>query len=98
MTSSTNVRGNINGRPFYKSPLAAWQAKCWDPEVGSNRFDEFCNALSKPYGRFSMEVNELPFGHDDRMVTLKGGLAVDFSIVRYGRWIKEVSRGSPHSL
>lgn len=98
MTSSTNVREKMFMVALFKSPLEAWQAKCWDPVVGSDRFDEFCDALSKPFGRFSLEVNELPFGHEDRMVTLQGGLAVDFSIVRYGRWVKEVSRGFPHSL
>ncbi|EDR12996.1 uncharacterized protein LACBIDRAFT_312108 [Laccaria bicolor S238N-H82] len=84
-----NLQNDDDFASMIESPLAAWQAKCWDPLVGSNRFDEFCDALSKPFGRFNLEVNELPFGHEDRMVTLQGGFAVDFSIIRYGRWIKE---------
>ncbi|KAF8170938.1 peptidase S28 [Pholiota molesta] len=50
-----------------ESPLGSWQAKCWDPKIGSTP----------------------PFGHEDRMVTLDDGLAVDFAVVNYGKWIKQ---------
>ncbi|KJA23225.1 hypothetical protein HYPSUDRAFT_137830 [Hypholoma sublateritium FD-334 SS-4] len=71
-----------------ESPLGSWQAKCWDPAVGSTRFEEFCDTLSKPFGKVTTAALELPYGHDDRKVTLDDGLAVDFAIVNYGKWIK----------
>ncbi|KAF8157984.1 peptidase S28 [Crassisporium funariophilum] len=72
-----------------ESPLGAWQAKCWDPEVGSTAFDDFCEALSSTFGKVQAESLELPFEHPERMVTLDGGFAVDISIINYGKWIKE---------
>jgi len=72
-----------------KNPLASWQAKCWDPEVGSTRFDEFCAALDKPFGRVTTAALELPFEHPDRMVQLEDGLALDIAIINYGNWIKK---------
>jgi hypothetical protein len=73
-----------------QSPLGSWQAKCWDPKVGSTSFDEFCETLGKPFGKITTASLELPFGHEDRMVTLYDGLAVDFAVVNYGKWIKQV--------
>jgi hypothetical protein len=37
----------------------------------------------------------LPFGHPERMVSLSEDLALDITVVNYGKWIKEVS---PHSF
>ena len=73
-----------------QSPLGSWQAKCWDPAVGSTRFEEFCDTLSKPFGKITTAALELPYGHDDRKVTVDNGLAVDFAVVNYGKWIKNV--------
>ena len=63
-----------------QSPLGAWQSKNWDPEVGSTRFDEFCEALAKPlFGKNATEFTLLP-----------GGLSVPITVYNYGKYIKEV--------
>ncbi|KDR82923.1 hypothetical protein GALMADRAFT_238593 [Galerina marginata CBS 339.88] len=72
-----------------ESPLGSWQAKCWDPEVGSTRFDEFCKSLDSTFGSVTASSLELPFEHPDRMVQLEDGFAVDISIINYGKWIKK---------
>ena len=77
----------------WQTPLNAWQAKCWDPEVGSSAFDEFCESLDKwilPFSRASAADMELPFGHPKRMVSIGQDFALDMAIVNYGKWIKEV--------
>jgi len=69
------------------TPLEYWQSKNWDPNVGSTKFDEFCEFLKKPLiGR--SEIAALPIGHDDRLVTLMDNLKIDFSVVNYAKWIK----------
>ncbi|EIW81201.1 peptidase S28 [Coniophora puteana RWD-64-598 SS2] len=74
-----------------EGPLGAWQSKNWDPAVNSEGFDEFCEALNKPIlGK--VHVAELPYEHEDRMVDLSEilpGLAVDFSIFNYAKYIRE---------
>ncbi|KAF8965115.1 serine carboxypeptidase S28-domain-containing protein [Flammula alnicola] len=72
-----------------ESPLGSWQAKCWDPEVGSTGFDDFCDFLDKPFGRVTTAALDLPFGHEDRKVFLEDGLALDIAIINYGKWVKE---------
>ena len=90
---------NISLAPFivfiyyiWQSPLGAWQAKCWDPEVGSTVFDEFCESLDKWVipGRVSAADMDLPFGHPKRMVSLGQDFALDIAIVNFGKWIKKV--------
>ncbi|KAG6830564.1 hypothetical protein H0H92_016015 [Tricholoma furcatifolium] len=70
------------------SPLGSWQSRVWSP-FGSNDFDEFCAALSKPFGRFSAAAADLPFGDPARMVSLSDDLKVDFTIFNYAQYIKE---------
>jgi hypothetical protein len=81
---------------IWQSPLGAWQAKCWDPEVGSTAFDEFCESLDKwiiPSVNMSAADMELPFGHPKRMVSLgqEFQIALDMAVLNYAKWIKEVS-------
>ncbi|KAF5335362.1 hypothetical protein D9611_011660 [Ephemerocybe angulata] len=73
-----------------ETPLGYWQAKCWDPEFGSTKFDDFCHTLSAPFTRTMAASNfeELPFNHEKRMVNVEPGFAVDIAIVNYARWIK----------
>ncbi|KAH7925596.1 peptidase S28 [Leucogyrophana mollusca] len=71
-----------------ESPLGGWQSKNWDPEVGSLEFDEFCEALDKPiFGKNYLSA--LPYDHKDRLVSLPGGLELDFSVLNYAKYIKE---------
>ncbi|KAH7909806.1 serine carboxypeptidase S28-domain-containing protein, partial [Hygrophoropsis aurantiaca] len=78
-----------------ESPLGGWQSKNWDPEVNSSGFDEFCDALNKPvFGK--VHLTALPYGHKDRLVNLPEGLALDFSVVNYAKYIREkVVSGCP---
>ncbi|KAL4062844.1 serine carboxypeptidase S28-domain-containing protein [Scleroderma citrinum] len=69
-------------------PLAYWQAKNWDPAVGSLVFDEFCEALNTPLIG-PADIAELPVGHEDRLLTMPWGLKVDFSVLSYARYIRE---------
>ncbi|KAF9464098.1 serine carboxypeptidase S28-domain-containing protein [Collybia nuda] len=71
-----------------QGPLGSWQSKNWDPAVGSTRFDEFCTALSAPFGNFSAAA-ELPFNHPERMVPVTTGFSVDFSIINYANYVKK---------
>jgi|ERR1700727_779783 hypothetical protein len=90
---------NIHTNPGYtiylfvvQSPLGSWQDKNWDAAVGSTKFDEFCEALGKPpFGANAADVNA-PFGDSARMITLPGGLSLDFAILNYAKYIKDVSR------
>ncbi|TRM64170.1 serine carboxypeptidase S28-domain-containing protein [Schizophyllum amplum] len=68
------------------SPLGYWQAKCWDPKFGSNAFDNFCDALSKPpIGALSA----LEYGDERRMFDVGDGLTLDFSLLNYAKYIRE---------
>jgi hypothetical protein len=74
-----------------KAPLGYWQAKVWDPAVGSTKFDEFCAFLDKPRLGDDGSRSLLPVGHGGRLVDLPGGIKLDFSILNYADYIKEVS-------
>lgn len=73
-----------------KAPLGYWQAKVWDPAVGSTKFDEFCAFLDKPRLGNDDSISSLPFGHEKRLVHLPGGIKLDLSILNYADYIKEV--------
>ncbi|KAJ3833081.1 serine carboxypeptidase S28-domain-containing protein [Lentinula raphanica] len=83
------LKHDVDFVSLIESPLGSWQAKVWDPEVGSTTFDEFCAALNKPPGHKNPDVMLLEYGHPDRMVSVPGGLKVDFAIINYGAWIKK---------
>lgn len=73
-----------------QSALGSWQAKNWDPKVGSTKFDEFCESLKKPIFGGSEDIAALPIGHDDRLVPLSNNFKIDFTVLNYAKWIKEV--------
>lgn len=80
--------------------MSSWQAKNWDPAVGSTKFDEFCEALDK---RVLPRVEELDltsnetmfYSAESNMVTLPGGLELDLSVLNYAKYIKRVRIGGP---
>ncbi|TEB20680.1 peptidase S28 [Coprinellus micaceus] len=74
-----------------ESPLGYWQAKCWDPEFGSTKFDDFCGTLSRPFSRVmaAADIESLPFEDEKRMVTFEDGFTVDVAVVNYAQWIKK---------
>ncbi|KAF7973001.1 hypothetical protein HWV62_16374 [Athelia sp. TMB] len=73
-----------------ESPLGSWQAKNWDPAVGSTTFDSFCAALVKPpfHLASSPGVVGAPFGDERRMVT-EEGLLLDYAVFNYAKFIRE---------
>ncbi|KAF8214964.1 serine carboxypeptidase S28-domain-containing protein [Mycena galopus ATCC 62051] len=86
----SDLRHNDDFASVISSPLGAWQSKCWHPDFVSTRFDDFCAALDKPpFGSGMTSLSELPYGAPGRMITLPGGLAVDFTILNYAKYIKE---------
>lgn len=80
-----------------KSPLGSWQAKNWNPAVGSTRWEEFCEALDKPiFGRNGLAAvtgdEEVLYDDESGLVTFVGwdGLQLDISVLNYAKYIKEV--------
>ena len=73
-----------------ESPLGSWQAKNWDPAVGSTTFDSFCAALVKPpfHHASSPDVVDAPFGDESRMVK-EEGLLLDYAVFNYAKFIRE---------
>ncbi|KAJ7617546.1 serine carboxypeptidase S28-domain-containing protein [Mycena polygramma] len=85
----SDVRHDDDFVSVLESPLASWQSKCWHPDFYSTRFDDFCAALDKPpFGLGMASLSELPYGAPERTITLPGGLAVDFTIINYAKYIK----------
>ena len=70
------------------SPLGYWQAKCWDPKFGSTAFEDFCEVL----GKAPAHLEALEYGHEERMVDVGDGLTLDFSVLNYAKYIREVGR------
>lgn len=60
--------------------------------MGSTHFDDFCEALNQPPFK-SEHLLDLPFGDPERLVTIPGGLTIDFAILNYAKWIKAVRHG-----
>ncbi|OCH91247.1 peptidase S28 [Obba rivulosa] len=65
-----------------ESPLGAWQAKNWNPEVGSTRFEEFCDTLNEP-------IFGSPGLSGEQMITFESGLSVPLVVYNYAKYIKE---------
>ncbi|KAK7022095.1 serine carboxypeptidase S28-domain-containing protein [Favolaschia claudopus] len=86
----SDLRHDDDFASVIESPLGSWQSKCWHPDFASTTFDDFCAALDKPpFGSGLTSLSELPYGAPERMLTLPGGLAVDFTIVNYANYIKK---------
>ncbi|EKM49563.1 uncharacterized protein PHACADRAFT_265104 [Phanerochaete carnosa HHB-10118-sp] len=77
-----------------ESPLGYWQAKNWDPAVGSTKFDEFCKSLDKPIVphvtfRNLLAINEtLHFNETEQIVTFQEGFQVAFAMLNYAEYIR----------
>jgi hypothetical protein len=86
---------------FIQSPLGSWQAKNWDPAVGSTNFDKFCNALVGPKAHGLGEVNYSSAG-DLRMLSEVDADSVQtwkevfestdihFALFNYARYVRKV--------
>ncbi|CAK5283962.1 unnamed protein product [Mycena citricolor] len=72
------------------TPLGSWQSKYWHPDFVSTRFDEFCEALNAPpFGSGPSSLSALPYNSAERMVSVPGGLELDWTILNYAKYIKE---------
>ncbi|KAI0770214.1 peptidase S28 [Fomes fomentarius] len=73
-----------------ESPLGFWQARNWDPEVGSKGWDQFCAALD---GKFeqepSMNIDAVQYDEASDMVAVGEDLMVPLPVYNYARYIKE---------
>ncbi|KAK2465427.1 hypothetical protein APHAL10511_002781 [Amanita phalloides] len=86
----SDLKHNADFASLLQTPLERWQDKVWDPQVGSTAFDDFCTAVNNVWGfPVAVAAQDLGYGHPDRMVSLPGGLTIDFSILAYARWIKK---------
>ena len=69
----------------------SWQAKNWDPEVGSEEFDEFCKRINHPVDSFEDAVKATGADLDDAMA-LVNTPGFDFTLFNYAAYVREVSR------
>lgn len=62
--------------------MGNWQAKNWDPAVGSVLFDEFCEALTQPLIGDSL---------NDREVMINSqGLSITPGVLNYAKYVRTV--------
>lgn len=73
------------------SPLGSWQAKNWDPSVGSSRFEEFCEALGSAWSadESSLHNATMLFNDETNTLTLPGGIDIPLVVYRYAQYIKK---------
>ena len=69
----------------------AWQAKNWDPQVGSEEFDEFCKRINHSFSSFEDAVEATGVGLEDAM-TLVSTPGFDFALFHYAAYVRAVSR------
>jgi hypothetical protein len=68
----------------------SWQAKNWDPEVGSEEFDEFCKRINHPAK--SIEDAMKATGTDlDDVTELFSAPGFDFTLLNYAAYVRAVS-------
>ncbi|KAH8104535.1 peptidase S28 [Cristinia sonorae] len=71
-------------------PLGSWQAKMWDPSVGSTGFDEFCDALTRPIIAHANLLNDtMTYDYETDTVSFPNGMKIALSILNYAKYVKE---------
>ena len=71
--------------------LESWQAKNWDPAVGSNEFDEFCSRINHPFSSLEEAVEATGVDVDDVMA-LASTPGFDTALLNYATYVRTVSR------
>lgn len=61
----------------------------WDPEVGSTAWDEFCEALDRPFRPWDAP-DVLSYHEETGVVSVHQGIRVPLPVYNYARYIKEV--------
>ena len=69
----------------------SWQAKNWDPEVGSDEFDEFCKSINHPLGLFEDAIDATGLNADDALA-LVSAPGFDRTLLNYAAYVRRVSR------
>ena len=69
----------------------SWQAKNWDPKVGSKEFDDFCKRINRPTQSLEDAAKTMGVGFDEVMalVSVPG---FDKTLLNYAIYVREVSR------
>ncbi|OSD07302.1 peptidase S28 [Trametes coccinea BRFM310] len=70
-----------------ESPMGGWQGKVWDPEVGSTRWEEFCDALNRPF--ISGDDLAVTYDRDIDLVMITEDVGVPVPVYNYARYIKD---------
>ena len=73
----------------HQMALESWQAKNWDPDVGSDEFDEFCKRINHPYNSFQDAVETTGVDADDVMVLISAP-GFDFTLLNYAAYVRAV--------
>lgn len=71
--------------------FGSWQAKNWDPKVGSEEFDEFCKRINHPFNSLEDAVVATGVDLDDAM-TLASTPGFDFALLNYAAYVRTVGR------
>jgi hypothetical protein len=69
----------------------SWQEKNWDPEVGSEEFDKFCQKINHPYKSIKQAVETTGVNTEDVMALLNFP-GFDFTLLNYASYVRTVSR------
>jgi len=67
----------------------SWQAKNWDPEVGSEEFDEFCKRINHPFKSIEEAVEVTGVDIEDVMA-LVSAAGFDFTLLNYAVYVRAV--------
>jgi len=67
----------------------SWQAKNWDPEVGSEEFDEFCKGINRPFNSAEDAVEATGVDIEDVMALISTP-GFDFTLLNYAAYVRAV--------
>lgn len=74
----------------HQSAFESWQDKNWDPAIGSNVFDDFCDKINHSYRSIEDAVKATGVDTEDVM-TLVGTPGFDFTLLNYAAYVRTVS-------
>lgn len=69
----------------------SWQAKNWDPEVGSEEFDEFCKRINHPFDEFEDVLNTMGVDLDEAIALVRTP-GFHLALFNYAAYVRAVSR------
>jgi len=83
--------------PGHQMALGSWQAKNWDPEVGSDDFDEFCRRINHPLKSVKDAMAAAGMDANDA-IALASAPGFDRTLLNYAAFVRTVSRIEAESL